>query len=389
MAHGSANALDTTLCRELAAQLAGLERSGHRAAVLTAQGPIFSAGVDLLRLRDGGLGYLEEFLPALSEAFLAVFNCPVPVVAAVNGHAVAGGCILVCACDYRVMNVDHGRIGVTESLVGLPFPVTALEILRFAVGTHRLQELTHFGRTHPAAEAVGLGLIDEAVAGVSVLARAVAIADQFAALAPEPLRHTRRQIRGPCWTASPNNAPPTIWCTGCGTRRRPAKPSRSRCGRRCGTDMPPYPARRQPGRTARPRSGTPGTKQTQRPPACPTQAPRRLVSTSSDRTAVPGPVTETGATHLRVLEPEARWAARPMTVRPVMRWCCRAASSTPQSVPTSPQRHAEPRAAMPMLTSPGRDVPHSEAGSRGRAADKRSRGPTAVLAIRPLTCTSW
>jgi enoyl-CoA hydratase len=197
MAHGKANALDTTLCRELAAQLAGLERSGHRAAVLIGQGPIFSAGVDLLRLRDGGPGYLEEFLSALSEAFLALFTCPVPVVAAVNGHAVAGGCILVCACDYRVMDAGHGRIGVTELLVGLPFPVTALEILRFAVGTHRLQELTHFGRTYPASEAVGLGLVDEAVAGASVLARAVAIADQFAALAPEPLLHTRRQIRGP------------------------------------------------------------------------------------------------------------------------------------------------------------------------------------------------
>jgi enoyl-CoA hydratase len=197
MAHGKANALDTTLCRELAAQLAGLERSGHRAAVLSGRGPIFSAGVDLLRLRDGGPGYLQEFLPALSEAFLALFNCSVPVVAAVNGHAIAGGCILVCACDHRVMNADHGRIGVTELFVGLPFPVTALEILRFAVGTHRLQELTHFGRTYPAAEAVDLGLADEAVAGASVLARAVAVAGQFAALAPQPLRHTRRQIRGP------------------------------------------------------------------------------------------------------------------------------------------------------------------------------------------------
>ena len=151
----------------------------------------------MLRLRDGGPGYLEEFLSALSEAFLAVFKCSLPMVAAVNGHAVAGGCILVCACDYRVMNAGHGRIGVTELLVGVPFPVAALEILRFAVGTHRLQELTHFGRTYPAAEAVRLGLIDEAVAEASVLARGVAIADQFAALAPEPLRRTRSQIRGP------------------------------------------------------------------------------------------------------------------------------------------------------------------------------------------------
>lgn len=197
MAHGKANALDTTLCRELTARFGELERGGHRAAVLTGNGPIFSAGVHLLRLRDGGPGYLDEFLPALSEVFLAVFNCSLPVVAAVNGHAVAGGCILVCACDRRVMNAGHGRIGVTELLVGVPFPVTALEILRFAVGTHRLKELAYFGQTYPAAEAVGLGLIDEAEEQASVLQRAITIAGELAALPSEPLRHTRRQIRGP------------------------------------------------------------------------------------------------------------------------------------------------------------------------------------------------
>lgn len=197
MAHGKANALDISLCRELTIRLGELQRGGYRAAVLTGTGPIFSAGVDLLRLRDGGAGYLDEFLPALSESFLAVFDCPIPVVAAVNGHAIAGGCILVAACDHRVMNSSHGRIGVTELLVGVPFPVTALEILRFAVGTRRLQELTHFGRTYPAQEALSLGVIDEAVAEASVLQRATAIAAGLAALPPEPLRHTRRQIRGP------------------------------------------------------------------------------------------------------------------------------------------------------------------------------------------------
>jgi enoyl-CoA hydratase len=197
MTHGKANALDTALCRSLTAEFGGLAGRGCRAAVLTGRGPIFSAGVDLLRLRDGGPGYLDEFLPALSEAFLAVFDCPVPVVAAVNGHAIAGGCILTCACDHRVMNEGHGRIGVTELLVGVPFPITALEILRFAVGTHQLKELTCFGRTYRAAEAVGLGLVDEAVAQTQVLARAVAVAAELAALPPEPLRHTRRQIRGP------------------------------------------------------------------------------------------------------------------------------------------------------------------------------------------------
>jgi enoyl-CoA hydratase/carnithine racemase len=195
--HGKANALDTALCQELAAQLGQAARAGHRAVVLTGQGGIFSAGVDLLRVREGGSDYLAGFLPALIEAFLAVFGCPVPVVAAVNGHAIAGGCVIACACDHRVMNADHGRIGITELLVGVPFPVSALEIMRFAVGTHRLAELTCFGRAYPAAEALRLGLIDESVPGESVLDRAVAVASEFGALSPGPLRHTRAQIRRP------------------------------------------------------------------------------------------------------------------------------------------------------------------------------------------------
>jgi enoyl-CoA hydratase len=190
MRHGKANALDTALCRSLTAEFSGLAGRGCR-------GSIFSAGADLLRLRDGGPGYLDEFLPALSQAFLAVFDCPVPVVAAVNGHAIAGGAVLACACDYRVMNEGHGRIGVTELLVGVPFPVTALEILRFAAGTRRLSELACFGRTCRAAEAAAFGLVDEAVPPTRVLARAAEVAAELAALPAEPLRHTRRQVRGP------------------------------------------------------------------------------------------------------------------------------------------------------------------------------------------------
>jgi enoyl-CoA hydratase len=78
MSNGKANTLDTGSCRDLITRFGGLERSGYRAAVLTGDGPIFSAGVDLLRLRGGGADYLGEFMPALSEAFLAVFTCPVP-----------------------------------------------------------------------------------------------------------------------------------------------------------------------------------------------------------------------------------------------------------------------------------------------------------------------
>ena len=122
MNHGKANALDLELCAALVARFEQLRASSARAVVVTGQGRIFSAGVDLLRLSAGGAAYVRQFLPALHKLYDTVFFFPKPVVAAVNGHAIAGGCVLACCADRRLMARDGGRIGVTELLVGVPFP---------------------------------------------------------------------------------------------------------------------------------------------------------------------------------------------------------------------------------------------------------------------------
>ena len=103
-----------------------------KAVVLTGQGEMFSAGVDLLRLSEGGADYVRRFLPALHRLYDTVFFFPKPVVAAVNGHAIAGGCVLQCCADRRIAAAGGGRIGVTELLVGVPFPPLAFEVMRFA-----------------------------------------------------------------------------------------------------------------------------------------------------------------------------------------------------------------------------------------------------------------
>jgi enoyl-CoA hydratase len=122
MAHGKANALDIEFCDALAARFDDLHKADAKAVVLTGKAKIFSAGVDLKRLSAGGADYIRRFLPALHRLYEAVFFHPKPVVAAVNGHAIAGGCVLACCADRRLMARDAGRIGVTEILVGVPFP---------------------------------------------------------------------------------------------------------------------------------------------------------------------------------------------------------------------------------------------------------------------------
>lgn len=200
--HGKVNALDVELLERLAAGIDRLEGTDHlRAAVLTGSGSIFSAGVDLQRLLDGGVSYMRRFVPLLADTFHRLFACSKPVVAAVNGHAIAGGCVLAAACDYRLMARGPGTIGVPELRVGLPFPLVAIEILRFATSTAHLQELVYQGTTYPTDVAYERGLVDEVVGPNAVADRAHAVARRLAAEPVARFRLTKRQLRAPTLAA--------------------------------------------------------------------------------------------------------------------------------------------------------------------------------------------
>ena len=193
--HGKANALDIDLSEKLARCFQQISESAARAVVVTGQGRIFSAGVDLVRLGSGGADYVRKFLPALHRAFNAVFFCPKPVVAAINGHAIAGGCVLACCADRRIMARANGRIGVTELLVGVPFPATAFEVMRFAVPARHLQELLFGGATYDVDAAVERGLVDVIVPADELLPSAIAAAEQLAALSSAAFAQTKAQLR--------------------------------------------------------------------------------------------------------------------------------------------------------------------------------------------------
>jgi enoyl-CoA hydratase len=191
LAHGKASAMDVELCDALLHALDDAEQA--RAIVLTGSGTIFSAGVDLFRLTNEGAPYVQRFFPLLRDAIRKLFAMSVPVVAATNGHAIAGGCILVLAADYRLMAEGNGRIGVPELLVGVPFPVSALETVRFAVPAASTLIVT--GKTLTARDALAAGMIDEVVAPEMLLERAQAMAAQLASIPRESFRLTKRALR--------------------------------------------------------------------------------------------------------------------------------------------------------------------------------------------------
>jgi enoyl-CoA hydratase len=192
--NGKVNALDLELLVEFRECLANLRQDQIRGLVLTGAGSSFSAGVDLFRVLHGGTDYIARFLPALLAAFRDLFQFPHPVVAAVNGHAIAGGCVLVGACDYRIMAEGTGRIGVTELLVGVPFPALQLEIIRACVASQHFQSIVYSGRTYAPAEALAVGLIDQTVAPDSLLAQAVEAAERLAQISPRPFGLAKSQI---------------------------------------------------------------------------------------------------------------------------------------------------------------------------------------------------
>jgi enoyl-CoA hydratase len=197
LANGPVNVLDTAFLREITETFGELADDPARAVVLTGAGRAFSAGVDLRSYLDGGPEYTAEFLPALSKALLAVFTVARPVVAAVNGHAIAGGAVLALAADYRLMTAsDAARIGTPELAVGVAFPRAALEIVVHAVGDRAAARLVFGADTLPPDQARELGLVDELVGPGELLDAAVARAERLGTAAPaDTYAATKAQLR--------------------------------------------------------------------------------------------------------------------------------------------------------------------------------------------------
>src|SRR5919106_6432262 len=129
LAHGKVSAMDVELGEAFMREMADAAAAPVKAVIVTGTGSSFSAGVDLFRVVNDGPEYGRRFLPILDGFLRAALTLPKPLVAAVNGHAIAGGCILAAACDHRIMTEGNGRIGIPELAVGVPFPALPLQIM--------------------------------------------------------------------------------------------------------------------------------------------------------------------------------------------------------------------------------------------------------------------
>lgn len=129
--------------------------------LLTGDGDVFCAGLNLKELSTLEGAGMRRLLVALDAVVEALFHHPAPTVAWVNGHAIAGGCVLAMCCDLAVASADPRiRIGLNETAIGLPFPPRVTGLARHRLAPGALEAALLGAALHAPAEARALGLVD-------------------------------------------------------------------------------------------------------------------------------------------------------------------------------------------------------------------------------------
>jgi enoyl-CoA hydratase len=180
MQAGKANAMNPEMVRRLAALCDELQASDARAVVITGDGRSFSAGLALPQLIELDRAAMRVFMAEFKLAMLRVFQLPMPVVAAIDGHAIAGGCVLASQCDVRLAADRPLKMGVNEVQLGIGLPALVIESLRLFLPAASLVPVALAGGLFEPREALAVGLIDEVVAPEQLLARACEWARELA-----------------------------------------------------------------------------------------------------------------------------------------------------------------------------------------------------------------
>jgi enoyl-CoA hydratase/carnithine racemase len=168
---------------------------GARAVVIVGREGLFSAGLDVRELMEADRQLMGHFWNRFFALMSALAASPVPVVAAITGHAPAGGAVLALHCDYRVATRGEFRIGLNEVQVGLPVPPNILYMLELVVGARQAMLLASTGALLTPDEALQVGLVDQLAEPGRALADALDWCQQILLLPPQAMNTTRRAAR--------------------------------------------------------------------------------------------------------------------------------------------------------------------------------------------------
>jgi len=200
LARPPVNALNPELLTALRDAVEAAPGNGARGIIISGGPGVFSGGMDVPHLLGLEGDALKAAWSSFFDACIAIAKSPVPVVAAIGGHAPAGGCVLALCCDYRVMarSPDPAkpfRIGLNEVQVGLAVPEGIQILLRRLVGLRRAERLLVSGAMVPARRAFAIGMVDQLAQMPNVVPSAIAWLDELLALPSAPMLATRALAR--------------------------------------------------------------------------------------------------------------------------------------------------------------------------------------------------
>ena len=195
-----ANALDLELGAELIAVPGELARSEPDAVVITGRDGFFSAGLDLNLVPTLDPATQLEMVMGVNRLVAAWYGFPRPVVAAVNGHAIAGGLVIALCADYRVGS-QQGKLGLTEVRVGVPYPANALAVVTAELSPPVARMLVLRAHLIDPRDALALGVVDELTARDAVIGRALEMAAELGDMPTDSYATVKEQLRGPTLAA--------------------------------------------------------------------------------------------------------------------------------------------------------------------------------------------
>ena len=189
-----ANAMNVELLDELVENIERCAADPPNAVVLAGRDGVFSAGVDLKEVPGYGPDEQRRMVTGINRMVLAGYGVRCPVIAAITGHAIAGGLVLALCADYRIAS-DAGRYGLTEIKVGVPYPQAALGVVRAELAPSAARQLALGSELIDADACVRLGVFDEVVAPDAVRGRALEVAGRMGAYPAEVYARTKLELR--------------------------------------------------------------------------------------------------------------------------------------------------------------------------------------------------
>jgi enoyl-CoA hydratase/carnithine racemase len=194
MDDGKANVLNDASMAGLEDALGRAKADRAGAMVIWGRPRVFSGGIDLSLVREPDAGARTATLRRIARTLLAVWNAPLPTIAAITGHAVAGGAVLGLACDWRIAADVESNIGLTETTIGLVMPTWATVIAQSALGTVVAEQAILGAAVLSPREAEEKGFVHEVVAGERFPTRVSEFATELTDLPTRVYGATKRRL---------------------------------------------------------------------------------------------------------------------------------------------------------------------------------------------------